>query len=302
MANGTVTTQILGIDVSSYQGTITWSQVKNTSGKLFAWAKATEGINFTDATFANNMTNGEAAGVYMGGYHFAHPETNTASAEASYFLGVASSYIKACEMPPMLDFETTGSLTGAQLTTWAVAWMNAVKSATGITPIIYTSGSIASSLGSAVTAFPLWMADPDNSSIAPPANLGVWTTWAFKQYSWTGVVSGISGNVDMDVFNGNMAAFDNLIGCATGTQQLTIQNSEFIIFPNPANDNITIENTSLDNQGEMISIYNIQGQLLFQQLMEQQKTEINVSGFAGGLYIVQIKTGNGMQVKKFVKK
>ena len=229
MANGVASTQILGIDVSSYQGTITWSQVKNTSGKLFAWAKATEGINFTDATFANNMTNGEAAGVYMGAYHFSHPETNTASAEASYFLSKAGSYIKACEMPPMLDFETTGSLTGAQLTTWAVAWMNAVKTATGITPIIYTSGSIATSLGSAATAFPLWIADPDNSSTAQPTNIGSWSTWAFKQYSWTGAISGISGNVDMDVFNGNMTAFNNLIGCVTSTEQFAIHNSEFII-------------------------------------------------------------------------
>ena len=304
MANGVTSTQLLGIDIYHGDGTITWTQVV-AAPKQFAWAKATEGINYTDPTFTTNMTNGLSAGIAIAGYHFAHPELNSASAEASYFLGVAGSYIKTCALPPVLDFETTGSLTGAQLTTWAVAWMNAVKTATGITPIIYTDGSIATSMGSSVTAFPLWIAAPDGSSTAQPSNIGVWTTWAFKQYSWTGTVSGIpgsSGAVDLDVFNGDVTAFNNLMGCANSVNQPIIHNSEFIIYPNPANDNITIENTSsTTNQDEMISIYNIQGQLLLQQLMQQQKAEINVSGFAGGIYILKIKTENGVEIKKFVK-
>jgi len=57
---------ILGVDVSHYQGTITWSQVKNPGGKTFAWAKATEGVGYTDADFVTNATNGTAAGVVMG--------------------------------------------------------------------------------------------------------------------------------------------------------------------------------------------------------------------------------------------
>ena len=58
---------ILGIDISHYQGTINWSQVK-TSGKIFAWCKATEGTGTTDATFAANMVNGEACRSKNGGH------------------------------------------------------------------------------------------------------------------------------------------------------------------------------------------------------------------------------------------
>ena len=48
---------ILGIDVSGSQGTINWTQVK-AAGYVFAWAKATEGITFTDASYSTNAVNG----------------------------------------------------------------------------------------------------------------------------------------------------------------------------------------------------------------------------------------------------
>ena len=74
------------------------------------------------------------------------------------------------------------------------------------------------------------------------------------------------------------------------------------IYPNPANDNITIENTSLNNiKDAMISIYNIQGQLLIQQPMSQAKTNIDIAGLARGMYFVEVNTENGVAVKKFLK-
>ncbi|HWY38110.1 MAG TPA: GH25 family lysozyme [Bacteroidia bacterium] len=308
-ASGTVSTQILGIDVSHYQTITSWPQVK-TDPKVFAFTKSTEGINYTDPTYSANMTNGTAAGVVMGEYHFARPITNSATSEANYFLSVASSNIKACNLPPVLDLEDpptggtlTGSFTSAQLTTWVQQWMSTVQTATGVAPILYTSGSIASYLNSSLNTYKLWIADPDGSSTAPPANIGVWTTWAFKQYSWTGTVTGISGtgNVDLNVFNGNMAAFNSLIGCTTTIQEQASINN-FILYPNPAGSKITIENNTLSStQAEMISIYNMQGQLVLQQQLQNQKAEIDISGLTTGMYFVNIKTEKGMEVKKFVK-
>jgi GH25 family lysozyme M1 (1,4-beta-N-acetylmuramidase) len=211
---------ILGIDVSSYQGTINWTLVKN-DGYTFAWAKATEGLTTTDAQFANNAVNAPAAGVYFGAYHFAHPDTHTATAdavsEANHFLSVAQPYITSCQLPPVLDYEVSTSLTWSQQTSWIQAWMNTVQNATGIAPIIYTDGSIANSLGSSLTVYKLWIADPDGSPTAVPSStyLGVWNpNYAFKQYSWTGTVNGITGSqVDLDYFNGTLAALKNLMGC-----------------------------------------------------------------------------------------
>src|SRR5437660_5619159 len=81
----------LGIDVSSYQGgSINWTSVKG-AGYVFAWAKATEGATVTDADYTVNANNGKTAGVYMGAYHYAHPELNSPSTEAAHFWSVAGS-------------------------------------------------------------------------------------------------------------------------------------------------------------------------------------------------------------------
>src|SRR5258708_9945923 len=71
----------LGIDVSSFQGSPTWSSVRS-SGIAYSWAKATEGTTITDGTFVNNENNGKAAGVLMGAYHFAHPNSASPASEA----------------------------------------------------------------------------------------------------------------------------------------------------------------------------------------------------------------------------
>src|ERR1700756_2017021 len=137
---------VKGIDVSDYQGTINWTSVKN-AGITFAFAKATEGITVTDSQFSNYMTNGEAADVYMGAYHFAHPDNNStisgAISEANHFLSVAQSYIKTCQMPPVLDYEldVSSSMSWSVQAQWVEAWCNTVQNATGIVPIIY-SGNV----------------------------------------------------------------------------------------------------------------------------------------------------------------
>ncbi|HEY4797502.1 MAG TPA: GH25 family lysozyme, partial [Bacteroidia bacterium] len=65
MANGTPSTQILGVDVSSYEGAINWNNVK-AAGYKFAFAKATEGVTITDSYFVQNEVNGTAAGLPIG--------------------------------------------------------------------------------------------------------------------------------------------------------------------------------------------------------------------------------------------
>src|SRR5690242_18498881 len=90
-ANNT-THSLLGVDVSNYQGPINWSSVYG-DGVRFAMAKATEGTTFTDAYFSGNMNNGKSAGVQMGAYHFAHPESDCVSPESNHFWAVAGGKI-----------------------------------------------------------------------------------------------------------------------------------------------------------------------------------------------------------------
>ena len=206
-------TQALGIDVSNYQGTINWNSVAGT-GISFAWAKATEGVSYTDRYLQNNEQNGTAAGVSIGAYDFAHPELNTPLAEAQYFVNYASQYgaFQGGHLAPALDLETgNGAHVGASsLGAWVSAWCTDVYDLTGARPVVYTGTTYASMLNSSASANPLWLADwiysvPAPGS-APGESISPWSTWTFWQYSDTGSVSGISGRVDLDAYNGSFAA------------------------------------------------------------------------------------------------
>jgi GH25 family lysozyme M1 (1,4-beta-N-acetylmuramidase) len=206
-------TQPLGIDVSNYQGTINWNSVAGT-GISFAWAKATEGVSYTDPYLQNNEQNGTAAGVSIGAYDFAHPELNTPLAEAQYFVNYASQYgaFQGGHLAPALDLETgNGAHVGASsLGAWVSAWCTDVYDLTGARPVVYTGTTYASMLNSSASANPLWLADwiysvPAPGS-APGESISPWSTWTFWQYSDAGSVSGISGRVDLDAYNGSFAA------------------------------------------------------------------------------------------------
>ena len=79
------------------------------------------------------------------------------------------------------------------------------------------------------------------------------------------------------------------------------------IYPNPANDNLTIETPPKST----IEISNIQGQLIKTLAVSGNKTNIDhvgwssyvvdVSALPCGVYVVQVKTEKGIAVKKFVK-
>ena len=78
----------------------------------------------------------------------------------------------------------------------------------GRAPIIYTgfyfwrdSAGNGDNLGC-----PLWLAAYNTNPLIPAA----WSTYTLWQYSSTGSVSGISGNVDLDAFTGSKTALNNL--------------------------------------------------------------------------------------------
>ena len=165
----------MGIDVSNYQGSnINWSTVKNTDGISFAWAKATEGYTYNDATFTTNEAHAKSAGVYIGAYHFARPDNQLglagADMEAAHFWSIASNYIKGgnAYLMPVLDIEQAPGSTynKTTLSQWVNRWCNDIKADAAsagltVTPVVYTYISYASTwLDSSVAqSWPLWMAN-----------------------------------------------------------------------------------------------------------------------------------------------
>ncbi len=210
-----------GIDVSSYQGNINWTSVAG-SGISFAWAKATEGTGYQDAYFVGNQNNGKAAGVFMGAYHYArydlHAGTAGATAEANYFWNFAKNYIQGDgkSLMPMLDVEASpAGYTPAALAAWINQWCQTVvanAAAAGITvkPVIYVSACHANYFDGSVAQWFPWIANYNgqNTDTGTPWSVcggyNIWNTWTVWQYTSTGSIPGISGNVDHDVFNGTL--------------------------------------------------------------------------------------------------
>ncbi len=77
---------------------------------------------------------------------------------------------------------------------------------------------------------------------------------------------------------------------------------DFKLYPNPATDNITIENT----QKAVVEISNIEGQIIKNTNTNEKHTTIDISAFPSGVYFVKvipiaIGTEKGIEVRKFVK-
>lgn len=207
------TAPLEGIDVSHWQGTINWTKVA-AAGKKFAIIKATDGLVqsdgtlYTDPTYATNHSQAKAAGLWTGAYHYARPSTNTNDAvlEADHFVAVMK--VGVGDLIPALDLEESGGMSVAGLQSWVTKFLGEVTAKIGIKPMIYTSPSFwKNNMGdSHVLADAgyktLWIAHWGVSSPTVPANNWGGHGWTFWQYTSDGTVSGITGRVDLDRFNG----------------------------------------------------------------------------------------------------
>jgi len=157
--------------------------------------------------YAANRSGAKAAGLTLSSYHYANPDSapNDALNEASWFLRNAT--IASGDLLPVLDLEVANGLDAAALTAWAQTWLEQVYQATGVRAIIYTnSGFWTGSMGNtdwfARNGYPvLWIAHW-TSAPQPSVPAGGWggNGWRFWQYSSTGSVPGITGDVDLDRF------------------------------------------------------------------------------------------------------
>jgi len=199
-----------GIDVSAWQGNIDWPLVYNDSIH-FCFAKATEGVGWYDSLFETNIIGGKNAGLYMGAYHFATPTSNDAIDEAEYFVNIAEPYISKGYLRPVLDLEQGSYLGEDVLSTWIHDWMQTVENLTGVQPILYVNSNYANNfLNISLTCYDLWIAHwTYNPNMNP--DTGIWDEWAFWQYSDQGMINGVSGSVDLNVFNGNLSSLTSYV-------------------------------------------------------------------------------------------
>jgi lysozyme len=196
------------IDLSHFNTVTSFEDVK-TAGITGVIHKATQAINWADPTYASRKQQAQAAGIWWGAYHFG---TNAdGAAQAQYFLSTVN---PGPNDLLALDFEENpqSQMTIAQ----AEAFVTEIFNQTGRYPGFYSDALAGKMLGSNVSAVLancwFWRAQYGSSSPSVPPTWSNWTMW---QYTSSGTVSGISGTVDRDTFNGSSDGLSRLWGYAT---------------------------------------------------------------------------------------
>jgi GH25 family lysozyme M1 (1,4-beta-N-acetylmuramidase) len=206
-----------GEDRSSFQRVSSWG------GNAFAFAKATEGTNWSDPAFASNWAGAAAQGKVRGAYHFFHP-ADSPSAQAQFFVSSVKAHglragdvlIADVEIAVGERTETYGTwqasarsheglkgaaphLSAASVGPGALQFLQDVAALAGphCKVLLYTDVSMAQSLLGACSGYPLFIAYYASAPVAPAP----WKTWTFWQNGAKG-----PGGGDLDYFNGNEAA------------------------------------------------------------------------------------------------
>lgn len=185
-----------GIDVSKWQGKIDWEKVA-ASGIKFAMIRVAGHVKKViseDEYFATNVTEATKAGLKVGVYFYSVAETKAeAVAEANYVLEKIKPY--KLTLPVAYDIEDEfyqGKLGKSLNGDLCISFCETIK-AGGYTPMVYANLNWLTNYIAydKIKIYDLWFAR--YNSVTEYANpIRIW------QFSNTGSVSGISGNVDLD--------------------------------------------------------------------------------------------------------
>lgn len=202
-----------GVDVSSYNGEIDWEAVKE-SGVDFAMIRiggrgyGDEGVLYPDDMAINNLTQAKEAGIDVGVYFFSQAISAEEAAEEADYVNELLGDIKL-DYPVAFDWEIikdddarTDSVGAYTLTECAIAFCDRIKEH-GYTPIIYSPSSelyFKYDL-SRLSDIDIWYCEYSNY----PEFYYEFSMW---QYSKSGIVDGIDGEVDLNLCFTSIADYD----------------------------------------------------------------------------------------------
>ena len=194
---------VQGIDAARFQKSINWNTARR-NGVNFAFLKATEGGDLLDTAFKDHWRGAGRAGVVRGAYHFYYfctpPEV-----QARWFI---KNVPKGNMLPPVLDMEwnpfsptyATVRPPAREVRAQMRRWLDIVSAHYGQTPIIYTTPRFykENQLGK-LRGYEFWL----RSTAKRPSETFPGERWTFWQYSATGLINGIEGEVDLNTFYGS---------------------------------------------------------------------------------------------------
>ena len=207
------------VDVSTFQQTIDWSQVKQ-DGIVGAMIRAGYGFGTVDNQYRANVTGCENNGIPYGMYHYSYATNiEDAKKEAEFFInnakGTSPSYPLAMDVE-----EASQAAMGKQaLTAMILAFCDVVKAA-GYQPMLYTNLN--------------WATNYIDMSQIDNAGIRVWiaqynTTLDYKgnyflwQYTSSGRVAGIPANVDLNYLGSDTGEITPPQPPVTGNNTYTVK-------------------------------------------------------------------------------
>ena len=192
--------QSVGIDVSEYQGIISWSYVDTIEKKYplhFVFIRATVGKDRIDRQFKRNWLGAKENRMIRGAYHYYRPNENSLE-QAALFIKTVK--LQKGDLPPVLDIEKLPKNQSiANLKLGLRRWLRAVESHYGVKPIIYSGERYYDDfLKEEFSDYLFWIANYNFYR----EQIG--SDWLFWQFTEKASIPGINGNVDVNIYNGDL--------------------------------------------------------------------------------------------------
>lgn len=194
---------IMGIDISTFQKEIDFEKVKEAGVEFvmirLGYRGSVEGLLFEDEWAQRNYQGAKAAGLKVGGYFFSQSiSVEEAIEEANYAMGIIEGW--ELEMPLVYDWEfikegyRTDLVDARMLTDYTLAFCRTVEEA-GYDAMVYFNPeqSRKKMYLQELTDYGFWLA-MYTDQMDYPYKVDMW------QYTCTGKVPGINGNVDINLY------------------------------------------------------------------------------------------------------
>ncbi len=190
------------IDISHHNGNIDWDTVKlnpiNIEG-VFIKSNQGSGSIGEDPKLKYNSSHAKRVGIPLSYYHFATLNSldaiKDATTEANYFIQLLK-ILPVPDMELVLDIEENKiGLSPEQVLVWINTFFNIMKKAGYTKLMLYSYAPFLNTnlpVSHNLAGYPLWIASYSTKFMVPRG----WLNAKLWQYSCTGSVSGIKGNVD----------------------------------------------------------------------------------------------------------
>lgn len=174
------------------------------AGHRLLGVKATEGVTFNDPAHEKLVSAAHGVGVKVAHYHFARPDNNQPAAEAKHFWKVVQPRFKKGDLL-VLDLERHHRLGMHATGPWAVAFMAALRKASGRRAILYTGAYFIMECGESIkpAMWRVWLAAYTKKRLKIPYGGRFWA-W---QYTGDGhgnpphTLPGCPQNCDVSILN-----------------------------------------------------------------------------------------------------